>query len=152
MLYTAQYVHGGTSSVEMNAPICISTGKRGYKKHAANHPSTKWVCMSLSHYMWLCKLALCLCDEYLYRYGPKAPHNCQQHIEWLQKNPPPGLLEKKAQWLCDPTPAMPDEYKVKGNSIASYRNYYAGSKQERGLFRWTKRHVPHVFVGIRSKK
>jgi hypothetical protein len=32
-----------------------------------------------------------------------------------------------AGWV-DPPPAMPDKYKVIGDSIQSYRNYYAGDK------------------------
>jgi hypothetical protein len=145
MLYTAQYVHGGAEKVAAFAPICKSTGNRGYKKHAVNHPSTLWVCMALPHYMWLCSMALALCEEHQHRFGPTARHGCEEHLWWLWNNPPPDLCWKLA-WKCDPTPAMPDEYKVEGDSVESYRRFYAGSKQDRGLFKWTRRHVPHVFV------
>ena len=145
MLYTAQHLHGGTANVETTAPLCKTTGKRGYKQHAVKHPSTQWVCESLPHYIWLCKLALELCKEYMYRYASKTSHSCQEHVCWLMANPPPALLTK-LKWIRDPTPAMPDEYKVKGDSIASYRAYYNGSKRERGLFKWTRRPTPSIFV------
>ena len=144
ILYTAQHVNGGTVVVEAEAPVCASTGKRGYKKHAAKHPSVLWASASLAHYLWLCRMALCLCDEHQFRFGPVLRHLCAVHIEWLMENPPPGLLEK-IKWLSDPTPAMPDEYKVPGSVVVSYWNYYNGSKRDRGLLKWTRRQVPHVF-------
>jgi hypothetical protein len=42
--------------------------------------------------------------------------------------------------FTQPTPAMPDEYKVDGDSVQSYRNYYNGSKQR--MFVWKKRDIP----------
>jgi hypothetical protein len=36
---------------------------------------------------------------------------------------------------------MPDEYKVIGDAISSYRNYYNGEK--RHLFAWKNRQIPH---------
>jgi len=53
-------------------------------------------------------------------------------------------------WLCptkipngpftEPTPAMPEQYKVSGDSIRSYINYYVGAKQH--LASWKKREIP----------
>jgi hypothetical protein len=142
ILYTCQHLNGATVVVESAAPVCKSTGKRGYKKISPKHPSVKWAAASLAHYKWLCEMALCLVDEHEYRFGTDR-HSCEVHLRWLAANPPADLLEKR--WLSDPTPAMPDEYKVEGNVEQSYWNYYNGSKQERGLFKWTGRHVPHVF-------
>jgi hypothetical protein len=144
ILYTALHVNGGTAIIESSAPRCASTGKRGYKKHAAKHPSVLWASAALPHYLWLCRMALCLCDEYIFRWGAAKEHACKEHILWLQRTLPPGLLTK-LQWLSDPTPAMPDEYKDPESIVASYWAYYKGAKQERGLFKWTGRQVPHVF-------
>jgi hypothetical protein len=44
-----------------------------------------------------------------------------------------------------PTPAMPDDVKVPGNSLASYRNYY--NKNKTHLADWKKRPVPQWFQG-----
>jgi hypothetical protein len=40
----------------------------------------------------------------------------------------------------EPTPAMPDEVKVSGDSIASYRNYY--NKHKTHLASWKYREEP----------
>jgi hypothetical protein len=145
ILYTAHHVNGGSVVVETTAPICKTTGKRGYKKHAAKHPSVRWASASLAHYVWLCRMALCLVDEHQYRFGPTARHSCAEHLEWLRAHPPPGLVGKTA-WLSDPTPAMPAEYKVHETIVECYWAYYKGAKKERGLFKWSRRRTPHVFV------
>jgi hypothetical protein len=44
----------------------------------------------------------------------------------------------------EPTPAMPDKYKVQDDSILSYKNYYIGDKQH--LASWKKRNVPVWYV------
>ena len=140
ILYTAHHIH--ESSLLEIAPLCLSTGQRGYKKHAAKHPSVIWAAEALPHYIWLCWLALALVNEHEHRFQPKERHSCAVHLEWLLANPPPALVTKRS-WLRDPPCAMPDEYKVVGDAITSYQNYYNGSKKERGLFKWTKRHTPH---------
>ena len=43
-------------------------------------------------------------------------------------------------FFTEPTPAMPEQYKVAGDSIQSYKNYYLGDKQR--MFSWKKREVP----------
>jgi hypothetical protein len=141
ILYTANHVNGGTTLILECAPLCMSTQNRGYKLHAKNHPSVLWASESLVHYMWLCKLAISLVEEYKFRYN--ATHSCLEHLQWLFTNPPPALMFKR-DWMRDPPPAMPDEYKVSSDSIECYRAYYNGSK--RYLLKYTKRHVPHVFA------
>jgi hypothetical protein len=42
--------------------------------------------------------------------------------------------------FTEPTPAMPDEFKVPGNSVLSYQQYYNGSKTR--LHSWKLRDVP----------
>ena len=51
---------------------------------------------------------------------------------------PPVSIPKGS--FTEPTPAMPDEYKVPGNSIQSYHNYYIGAKSH--MFSWKKRRPP----------
>jgi len=143
MLYTANHENGGTATILSSAPVCATTGKRGYKSHAKNHPSAKWVRESYAHYSWLLDLAFDLVCEHLYRFAPKSIHACYVHLLWLLANPPPGLLTTRS-WLRDPPTAMPDEFRV-GDSIRSYIAYYNGSKRDRGLLKYTRRSVPHVF-------
>lgn len=141
MLYTANHEHGGTESIRASAPICLSTGNRGYKSHAKNHPCTKWVRESRAHYNWLLELAFALVEEHTYRFTPKAIHACFPHLVWLYENPPPKYTE--TSWR-DPPTAMPVEFRISPNSVACYIAYYNGSKRERGLIKYTKRHIPHV--------
>ena len=143
LLYTANHENGGTPNIQTDAPICASTGNRGYKSHSKNHPSALWVRESLAHYWWLLSLAKELVTEHTYRFSPKKIHASMIHLEWLETNPPPGLLTK-TKWIRDPPPAMPAEYRREGDSIASYRAFYNGSKRDRGLLKYTRRHFPHI--------
>lgn len=144
MLYTANHENGGTAAILESAPLCASSGKRGYKSHAKNHPSAKWVRESYAHYTWLLDLAYELVKEHMYRFSPKKIHACYEHLQWLEANPPPLLLPMTL-WLRDPPTAMPDEFRI-GDSIRSYIAYYNGTKRDMGLLKFTKRHVPHVFL------
>ena len=111
------------------------TGSEGwYKKTHVNHPSAVWARQSRENYLWLCCLGLEVAKEYEYRYGRK--HKSSYVIEWAKDNVPdlPSL-----GWT-QPTPAMPDEYKVPGDSLQSYRNYYKLGKSH--LHSWKFREVP----------
>ena len=149
MLYTANHENGGTGRIAATAPICASTGNRGYKSHAKNNPCTKWVRESRAHYEWLLKLAFTLVNEHTYRFAPKAIHACHGHLVWLRENPPPGYTT--TVWR-DPPTAMPDEFRVSSDPGPCYISYYKGSKKDRGLLKYTKRHVPHVFAPYDHKK
>lgn len=143
MLYTANHEHGGTAAILAGAPICASTGRRGYTSHAKNHPCTKWVRESLAHYRWLLALAFDLVREHTFRFSPKSIHASHAHLLWLKANPPPAL--RMRIWLRDPPTAMPEEFRV-GDSVRSYIAYYNGAKRASGLLVYTKRHMPHVFI------
>jgi hypothetical protein len=145
LLYTAHHENGGTAIIKESAPICLSTGNRGYKSHMKNHPCGIWTRESLAHYSWLLWLAKDLVAEHAHRFSPKNPHASLVHLEWLEANPPPGLLTKTV-WIRDPPTAMPVEYKKEGDSIASYHAYYNGSKRDRGLLKYTRRHMPHILA------
>lgn len=156
MLYSAHHMMG--SSVE-TAPPAVSTGKPGYRLVHKNHPCTIWARKTAANYIWLCRLAEALAEEYHYRYPKiqkglaKVEHACEVHIRWLITNIPPALTT----WLNLPDPealvchthltrpalAMPDEYKVPYDAIRSYRAFYCGSKGERGLLTYTRRRAPH---------
>ena len=94
-----------------------------YSATHINHPSAIWVRQSASNYRWLFMLFCELLDEYTYRYGKH--HKCEGLIGHL------AMLPKNISTLyqfTEPTPAMPVEYIVKNDSIASYRNYYLQAK------------------------
>jgi hypothetical protein len=105
-----------------------------YSATHVNHPSAVWVRKSDANYAWLFRLFGELMDEYTYRYG--KTHACERLADALSyrpKNIPKGSF-------TEPTPAMPDNYKVSGDSISSYKNYYLGDKQR--MFSWKKRPTP----------
>lgn len=102
-----------------------------------NHPSAIWCRTTSMNYIWLYSLLVELCSEYTYRYG--KIHKCQSiglvdKLGLLPSNIPIGAF-------TEPTPAMPDQYKVPGNSIQSYHNYYKGEKER--MFSWKNRNKPN---------
>lgn len=101
-----------------------------------NHPSAVWCRKASENYMWLWVLLDELCKEYTHRYG--KVHKCESTglVEVLKQKP----NNIPRDHFTEPTPAMPDQYKVPGNSIQSYHNYYNGEKQR--MFSWKKRDVP----------
>lgn len=133
-------------------------GQRGYRPVHLHHPCTVWVRRSLANYKWLCGLALALAAECKHRWPSTPPHDeaghearrgrrptvrrehsCQAHAEWLAAHPP-FLPDIPRTHFAE---AMPLEYK-KHDPIVSYRAFYKGSKQERGITkRYTNRHPPH---------
>jgi hypothetical protein len=107
-----------------------------YSATHINHPSAIWCRQTHENYRWLHNLLCELVKEYNYRYG--KTHKCQEiglvdALSLLPKNIPIGEF-------TDPTPAMPEQYKVPGNGVQSYRNYYLGEKQR--MFSWKKRQQP----------
>lgn len=113
-----------------------------YRATHINHPSAIWVRKSYENYEWLYTLFIELMKEYTYRYGKN--HACEKLIDALY-TPPTHI--PKGVGFTEPTPAMPDEVKVAGNSIASYQNYYISNKQH--LASWqgkiNSRSVPKWF-------
>jgi hypothetical protein len=111
-----------------------------YSATHINHPSTVWCRASDGNYQWLYQHLVALCEEYTHRYG--KVHKAQRDglvaaLAALPKQIPAGLLSPV-------TPAMPDEYKVPGNSVESYRNYYRIAKER--MHKWTKREPPEWLV------
>lgn len=109
-----------------------------WKASHFKHPSGIWARASSSHYQWLYNLWLEMLDEYTFRYG--KVHAAARMKPWFEKLP---NNIPHVGWLSDPTPAMPDQYKV-GNVIQSYRNYYIGDKKSFAV--WKKRDAPSWFV------
>ena len=113
-----------------------------YKATHINHPSAVWVRQNQQNYIWLSQLLHALCKEYTYRYGK---------IHKVERD---GLLEELYNWpmnipmgeFTEPTPAMPDDVKVAGDSIKSYHNYYIKNKAH--LANWKNRKVPDWYANI----
>ena len=142
LLYTAHRILDGTEFTGVSKTgrkqtrFVLSDSRESilYSATHVNHPSAVWVRKSDANYAWLFRLFGELMDEYTYRYG--KTHACERLADALSyrpKNIPKGSF-------TEPTPAMPDNYKVSGDSISSYKNYYLGDKQR--MFSWKKRPTP----------
>ena len=106
-----------------------------YHATHVNHPSAVWARASRENYLWLADLLNKLSKEYTRRYD--KVHKCYSDglVKALQI--PPSNIGPKG--FTQPTPAMPDEYKV-DDSIISYRTYYI--KDKSGMASWKTRDVP----------
>jgi hypothetical protein len=110
-----------------------------YTATHTNHPSAVWARQNKMNYYWLSLLLKSLCKEYTYRYG--RIHATARLVDAL--NTPPTHIPKGVGFT-EPTPAMPEEFRVKNNSIQSYINYYVGAKKH--LANWKKRTIPSWYV------
>lgn len=152
LLSTAHRILDGTQSIGLSV-----TGRKQtryvlpdsresilYTATHVNHPSAVWVRQSAHNYMWLSNLLKELCAEYTYRYG--KVHKCERDglVKLLYQCVPNNISMNP---FSEPTPAMPDEVKIVGSSLASYRNYYINNKQH--LASWkgkvNSRNVPEWF-------
>ena len=104
------------------------------------HPSCVCVMDNAYNYMWLYRHMMALGDEYTARYG--KVHLTIQKLGDLLKHPPKNsALNKKGY---DATPAMPEECKIPGDSVASYRKYYIMKKAR--FATWKNRVPPKWFA------
>lgn len=115
-----------------------------YSATHVNHPSAVWVRQSDKNYQWLYTLFRACLDEYQYRY--KRTHATSRVDDYLRLIP--NSIPKGE--FTDPTPAMPDECKVPGNHLESYKRYYIDKKAD--MAKWTDREPPTWFIeGIKNK-
>ena len=105
-----------------------------YHATHVNHPSAVWSRQCGQNYYWLYQHFIGLLDEYTYRYGKE--HKCEYLRNTLQYTP--DSIEKAT--FTDPPPAMPEEFIVDNDSLASYRKYYKYGKKH--LFSFKRRMPP----------
>jgi hypothetical protein len=113
------------------------------KASHVNHPSNLWVRSSKQNYMWLYQMWTHLLAEYTHRYGKH--HACEKYAKYLCV-PPENIADIP---FTEPTPAMPDIYKVTNDSIRSYHNYYIHDKAR--FANWKNRETPEWFsYGVKN--
>lgn len=105
-----------------------------YKPTHAKHPAVVWAGQSKHNFRWLVQHGLALSDEYTRRFG--KVHKSRTVIITASHFIPGG----KASRISPPAQCMPDIYKVAGDSLAAYRNYYRQEKIQQS--RWTNRTPP----------
>lgn len=94
-----------------------------YKQAHLNHPSTIWVRGNRNQYLWAYQYMMALGNEYTKRYGKE--HKTIAKCRYVLSDPPPGIPNGE---FTQPPQCMPDEYKVEGDSVAAYWNYYEKDK------------------------
>jgi len=109
-------------------------GKFLYHATMMNHPCTIWARETLGNYMWLVYHGKELCREYTRRYGRR--HASESIIEFCHNSWPENIDQDTYHKVTPFAQAMPDEYKVEGDAVSAYRNYYIGEKSR--FARWKK--------------
>lgn len=127
LLSTAHHVLDGNSAPE-----------EIYKKTHDNHPCAVWARETSENYAYLFKLFCALLDEYSYRY--ERVHATERLIDPLSKVPN-NIINS---YLTPFPQCMPDEYKVEGDAIQAYQNYFNGDKNR--MAKWKHRPTPLWFI------
>jgi hypothetical protein len=105
-----------------------------YQPTHKKHPCIVWTKTSLDNWLWLQELCFALNDEYQFRYKHNDPHKSFLVAAGLELPNLPSLgVTQRPQ-------AMPDKYKVDGDPVTAYRNYYLGEKSR--LLSYTNRNLP----------
>lgn len=95
-----------------------------------NHPCAVWARSSSANFLWLADLGIELGLEYTRRYG-KSHKSVREVIEQIELPELPDLP------FTEPPQCMPDQYKVDGNTVQAYRNYYLGDKSRFAVWKNT---------------
>lgn len=127
--------------LESTQMLCTVLNENGvtapYKSTHTKHPCTLWAGKSLSNWIWLRDFTLKLNEEFRYRFDHINNHKSADVASELVNPPIPDL------GLTEFVQAMPEQYRVEGNAVQAYRNFYIGEKS--GFTTWTKRSVPAWF-------
>jgi hypothetical protein len=113
----------------------VPAGSPLYKKTHENHPCAIWVRESFANYVWLYYHLRALLQEYTYRYGK---HHKVEELMDVLIIPPDNIHHSLDQ--TEFAQAMPEQYKIPGNPIQAYRNYYKHEKLR--IARYTNRDFP----------
>jgi hypothetical protein len=118
--------------------VCSKCGlKVPYRATHHHHPSVLWANESIQNWRWLKKLVTALNAEYKYRYKKKIDHKSYKIVLKLCE---PKLPNKT---LTEFSQVMPEEFRILGDPITAYRNYYRVGKKS--IAKWTRRKTPSWF-------
>jgi hypothetical protein len=122
-------------SVQM---LCTALNKKGvstpYRSTHMKHPCVLWVEHSYDNFLWLAELTKALNREYLFRFDKNDDHKSMTVLKQITHHSFESL------GLTEFPQAMPDQFKVPGDPVLAYRQFYLGEKME--FARWTKRPIP----------
>lgn len=94
-----------------------------YSSTHINHPCTKWVGHSAKHYAWLTLHAGEMFAEYTRRFG--KVHKSSLMFERVRDIP---YALRDIGLFFDPPQVMPIQYRIEGNAVQAYRDYYIAEK------------------------
>ena len=118
--------------------LCTALNKKGfttpYKSTHIKHPCVLWVEESFGNFLWLQDLALALNTEYRFRFERGTDHKSISVLNEISN------CNYENHGLTEFAQAMPDKYKVAGDAVSAYRQFYLGEKMK--FAKWTKRSVP----------
>ena len=126
-------------TAQMLCTVAVSLGFTNeflYKSVHPKHPCTIWAGKCLKNWEWLCQHGLALGDEFFFRYERNHKSRAViSNIYELRLGPKNGFRRTAfAQ-------AMPEQYKVKGNAVRAYRQYYIHEKAR--FAKWRAGNVPN---------
>lgn len=110
-----------------------------YRRTHVNHPCAVWVRQSWAHYQWTLLHGMAICFEYQRRYGRK--HKSLDVILKIRGLLQPEHFPSDAAVWTEPPQCMPDSYKVEGDVVQAYRNYYIGDKAY--MAKWSYSETPY---------
>lgn len=118
--------------------MCTALNKKGfstpYKSTHSQHPCVLWVEQSWQNFCWLGDLTRALNAEYRYRFEKKVDHKSLAVLAAISAH------RFEDHGLTEFAQAMPDAYKVAGDPVTAYRQFYLGEKMH--FARWTARPMP----------
>ena len=112
-----------------------------YRVAHKNHPVSILCRESLENFMWTLDLIVALHREWRFRHDHKKLHKSYLISLYIRDNIPTNF---PSSGLTPFALAMPDKYKVEGDPIQSYRNYYCGDKRD--MATWKRRERPEWFI------
>lgn len=155
LLETAQLLctaHRVQTAAEMIYDPVTNKAEQLYKATHVNHPCVKWLVQyGDDAYVWLYRHFHALDLEYTDRY--KRTH-ASMRLRNALSYAPSGLNVVNKNILVENTylqnqiantipQCMPDQYKVPGDTVQAYRNYYNGDKAR--FAKWKYSEVPWWF-------
>jgi hypothetical protein len=141
LICTAMQFRGLTYKQYPVEQIEWEPGTVGYKNTHVNHPASVWLRATDENLMWAWEHFIALSDEYTKRY--KKIHKTTQKLCHMSSYAP---IPFSADYTKH-TPfvqCMPEKYRISGDAITAYRNYYIGEKSKFAKWNYTK--MPDWFV------
>ena len=123
--------------------MCTALNKQGfetpYRSTHVNHPCVLWVEQSWQNFRWLGELTRALNAEYRYRFDRRVDHKSMAVLAAIND------YRFDDRGLTEFAQAMPEQYKIRGDAVGAYRQFYRAEKMR--FARWTHRRVPGWLPG-----